>query len=923
MVTSLELRQQFIEFFKQRGHVFVPASSLVPYDDPTLLFTNAGMNQFKDIFLGIREKPYRRAVNSQKCIRVSGKHNDLEEVGLDTYHHTFFEMLGNWSFGDYYKKEAIEFAWELLTKVWGFNKEKLWATVYKDDDEAEAMWKRCTEIDHSHILRFDKKDNFWEMGDIGPCGPCSEIHIDLGEGMCEKKGIKGHNCVVNGGCARFIELWNLVFIQFNRDEEGHLIPLKEKHVDTGMGLERLVAVVQGKKSNYETDLFLPIIEKIKEIVTHNQILEDKNSKNESKRLLNLNCSANEQEVVFRVIADHIRALVFAISDGVMPSNEGRGYVIRRLLRRAARYGRKLGMNTSFIYKLVPTVIKIMGDAFPEIREKENFCQEIIKNEEENFGLTLDRGLEIFEEIYQQKASKNEYIISGEEAFKLYDTYGFPIDLTNLLAKEKGLKIDTRGFEKELEKQRTRSRESKHLENGRLENIFKLMSNKLVGVEHSRFVGYELTKVETKIIALYKISEKFYVVLLDTPFYAEGGGQVADKGKIHSGGYKLIVEDVQKRGDEIIHICSGRVPFNIDSDVFLLLKEPNEVVAEVNEADRRAVERNHTSTHLLHWALKKTLGEFVRQSGSFVSPEYLRFDFNYHKKLTDEQLYEIEKLVNEKVRDNERLEFLIKPYNEALKEGVIALFGEKYGDKVRVVKIGDFSKELCGGTHVRKTSEIIYFKITSEESISAGIRRISAITGTYAEEYFKKEKGVIENLKELLKVTDIEKIPSEVEKLIESNKTLEKEIKKLKFAVIAKSSLERLNQAYVEGIKVKYGFVEDCNNMDMLKELSDILRKEMKSGVGVLACYSGQQETNDETQGTKQEMKCNFLCIVTEDLISQKKIKADEIVRKVAKLCGGSGGGKPHLAMAGGKDVFAMQFAIDSIPQIIKEYLIQK
>ncbi|MBU0579791.1 MAG: alanine--tRNA ligase, partial [Candidatus Margulisbacteria bacterium] len=667
---SKEIRQKFIKFFQDKEHKYVPSSPVVPVDDPTLLFTNAGMNQFKDVFLNTGKRDYTRAVNTQKCIRVSGKHNDLEEVGKDTYHHTFFEMLGNWSFGDYYKKEAIAWAWELFTKIYKLPKDKLYATVYKTDDEAENYWKTQTDINHKHILRFGEKDNFWEMGETGPCGPCSEIHIDLGADHCDKKDDSKHKCAVNSGCGRYIELWNLVFIQYNRDESGKLNELPAKHVDTGAGLERVVAVLQNKKSNYDTDLFQDIIQ-------------------ETARLSSIAYGQDHHtDIAHRVIADHIRALTFAIADGAPPSNEGRGYVMRRILRRAARFGRNLNLHEPFLHKLVPAVISSLGDTFPEIKTNEKYITNIIKAEENSFNRTLDKGLALFEEIYNNLVEVKQKEIPGADIFKLYDTYGFPPYLTNILAQEKGLTLDIAGFNKCMDEQK----------------------------ERARAAGMSATTKGT--------------------------------------------------GGEVMH--EGKTP-----------EEKNDM------------EKNHTATHLLHAALQKVLGTHATQAGSLVEPKRLRFDFKHFQGLTSEEINKVEELVNAQINKGQKLEFIETTFDEAKKMGAMALFGEKYGDKVRVVKIGDFSMELCGGHHLKDIKEIGAFKITTEGAIAAGTRRIEAVTGKYVDLYLKEQnKKASAEEKKLMEIFNKRKaeaenlgikvsIPSNASEITAYTKKLEKEISKFK------------------------------------------------------------------------------------------------------------------------------------------------
>jgi len=884
MKSSKEIRKEFIEFFQKYDHTFVPSSPVVPQDDPTLLFTNAGMNQFKDVFLGIGTRPYKRAVNSQKCIRVSGKHNDLEEVGHDTYHHTFFEMLGNWSFGDYFKKEAIEWAWELLTRVWKLPKAHLWATVFEGDasenlepdSEAEKLWKENTDINPNQVLRFGKKDNFWEMGETGPCGPCSEIHIDLGPEHCDMKNVPGHVCQVNGKCARFIELWNLVFIQFNRDETGKLHPLPARHVDTGMGFERIVAVLQGVFSNYDTDLFQPIIRHIGEIAR-----------------IDYHRAPEARQVAFRVIADHIRMLTFAITDGALPSNEGRGYVLRRILRRAARYARKLDLHEPFIYLLVPTVVDIMGDAFPEIKERYQHVMEVIKAEEENFNKTLDRGIEIFETITDRLQKEGKKIIPGEEAFRLYDTYGFPLDLTRIMAEERGFQVDEEGFRREMEKQRERARQSgKFTMHVTAREDWKTVSP----VEQSSiFLGYETLKAETEIVKYAEKEGEIHIVLEKTPFYAESGGQLGDRGIIVGKDLELQVIDTQKEGDEIIHIC---VPKKFDKI------RSAKIIADVDEKWRYPTMRNHTATHLLHAALRRILGDHVQQAGSLVAPDRLRFDFTHFKKIKREELEEIEWLVNEKIQEDLSVKVVQTKFRKAKEMGAMALFGEKYGDEVRMIVIDDFSKELCGGTHVNQTGQIGPFVITQESSIASGIRRIEALTGPKAVEFIQKSRDALFDLEQMLNAPQPDELPGRVREMIEEMRKLEKEMQRLQASRI----LERVDEYLKKGQQVGTIrlVVEHFRNLeiDLLKQLGDRLRQKATRTVGFFINH--------------QDDRLNFVCVVTDDLIKQKGVKAGDLVREAAKIAGGGGGGRPHLATAGAKDSTKLEEVITFLKEKLRQ-----
>ncbi len=871
-MNSKEIRQSFLDFFRSKDHKIVPSAPVVPIEDPTLLFTNAGMNQFKKIFLGLEKPPYPRVADSQKCIRVSGKHNDLEEVGRDTYHHTFFEMLGNWSFGDYYKKEAIAFAWELLTEVWKLPKEKLWATVYKDDDEAETLWKTITDVSPNQVLRFGEKDNFWEMGETGPCGPCSEIHIDLGPDHCDKKDVPGHVCQVNGDCGRYIELWNLVFIQYNREADGSLHELPARHVDTGMGFERVVAVLQGVPSNYDTDLFQPLIQAIAEIS-------------------GVSYPGPDGGVAHRVIADHVRALSFAIADGALPSNEGRGYVLRRILRRAARYGRKLEVREPFIFKLVPVLVDIMGDAYPELQEKHQFISMVIKSEEEAFGHTLDRGLEIFEKTVADLRKTKQKVFPGVAAFRLYDTYGFPIDLTRLMAEEKNLEVDMAGFEKAMEEQRQRAKAAQKF-TYEVHEFFKSGEE----VPHSEFVGYE--KLEEKVHLVGFSGNEF---LLDkTPFYGESGGQIGDTGEVVSvdGRVRIRVVDTLKNGNMIIHV--GQIESGSFEEAL-----GKDLVARVDAARRKAIARNHTATHLLHKALRTVLGTHVHQAGSLVAPDRLRFDLTHFERVHPEQLDEIERMVNEAVRTNYKVEVLTLPFDEAKKLGAMALFGEKYGDIVRVVKIDDYSMEFCGGTHLNYTGEIGYFRIVSESSVASGVRRIEAVTGEAADNLLRAEKHEVEALRKKLGASADDSV-QRLEQLLQEKKLLEKELASLKLKM-ARAELDNL----IQGAQEVDGFrlVADrlpVGTVDELKQIGDVLRNKLKSGVGVL--------------GSEINGKPFLLCVVTDDLIQARKLKAGDIVKRLGRYIGGGGGGNPRMAQAGGKDVKNLGQALNKTREVVLELL---
>ena len=890
MLSSNEIRNQFIDFFKKKKHKAVSSAPLIPIDDPTLLFTNAGMNQFKNVFLGQKQPEYLRVVNSQKCIRAGGKHNDLEEVGKDGFHHTFFEMLGNWSFGDYYKKEAIIWAWELLTEVWEIPKEKLYATVHKSDKEAYELWKNETDIDPSHIEYHGDKDNFWEMATTGPCGPCSEIHIDRGIEFCNLKHLENHKCKANGDCHRFFELWNLVFIQYNRGKDRKLTPLANKFVDTGAGFERIVQVLQNKDSNYHTDLFMPIINKISDIsgVQYKTNCHEDAQKTQNNQKQNSVSSVfselNYDGTSHRVISDHIRALTFALADGGMPSNEGRGYVLRRILRRAARHGRLLHLKKPFLYILVDTVIKLMSHHYSEIKERQAHIKLVIKADEERFNLTLDNGIGKFEEIIK----RCDKTISAKDAFMLYDTFGFPLDLTRLMAEEKGLFIDEEGFKIEMEKQKMRGREAKN---------FDMKTSKIsqLGLSTSiktKFVGDQQHSIKTIIVKHYVDEEKKVVIVLEeTPFYAESGGQVADIGEIFNENFKVKINEVQKENDVYFHfgkLVSGAI-------------NSENVFAEIDRENRKNIAGNHTATHLLHKALREILGKHVQQKGSFVSSDHLRFDFTHFQQVSQRELVLTERIVNRKIRECIPIKIGIKEIAEARKEGAIALFGEKYEENVRVVSIGDYSKELCAGTHLNFTGEIGFFKITSESSIAAGIRRIEAFTGFAAEKYVKIIEDEIDEVVRYLntpKKSALEKL----EKILSENKELHLKIKAFKM----KSAGNRLDKLIQKAVKVNNINIVvakvKVSSPNEMRQLGDQLRNKLQSGIGVLISnISG---------------KVAILTIVTKDLTN--KYHAGKIAGKIAEIVGGKGGGRPDMAMAGGKDISKIEEAIKKVPVILKE-----
>lgn len=838
-MTSRQIRQAYLDFFVARGHRLVPSAPVVPHGDPTLLFTNAGMNQFKDVFLGTGKREYTRAVDTQKCIRASGKHNDLEEVGYDTYHHTFFEMLGNWSFGDYFKEEAIGWSWEFLTSELKLPKDRLHATVYRTDDESYEIWKKY--LPESHIHRFDERDNFWEMGDTGPCGPCTEIHFD------RTPDLSG-GPLVNAGVPEVIEIWNNVFIQYNRTNDGTLEDLPSRHVDTGMGFERLCAVMQKKDSNYDTDVFQPII----------AFTEDLCGRSYRTEL------DNPDGVAMRVIADHIRTLSFAIADGAHPGNEGRGYVLRRILRRAARYARNLGLAEPVLWKHVAILCETMGDKFPELIARRSVIERIIKAEEESFLATLDRGLLRFDAV-----DASSGIVSGADAFELYDTFGFPLDLTQLIARERGLTVDEDGYQKHLDAQRARSRAARKSHSQE--------ASKLSIDAMSRFVGYNSTETTSAVVH----TEGNLIVLAETPFYVEMGGQVADTGQIVIGGIPFRVEDVRKHGDAIVHVCETDVDAAI-GDVAL---------AQVDASRRKDIEREHSVTHLLHEALRRVLGSHVQQAGSLVAPEHLRFDFAHFERMRPDEIQAVEDMVNEKIFESIAVHTEDMPIEKARTvPGVKMFFGDKYGDNVRVVFIDEkFSVEFCGGTHVQNTSEIGLFKILGESSVASGVRRLEAIAG----------RSIPTWLKELDAKRDI--MSDDMARQAERIKQLEKELASLKTDELKTLIPSIVASAVVVGdIRVASARVT-VSDTEQLKDLGDELRSSLKSGIGLLGCV-----LDDKVQ---------LVCVVTDDLT--KTHSAGKLVGIVAKELGGGGGGKPHMATAGGRDIAKLDEVLASFPRLIQ------
>jgi alanyl-tRNA synthetase len=872
-MTGAEIRSAFIEFFHQRGHEVVRSASLVPDKDPTLLFTNAGMVQFKNVFLGTEKRASARVVNSQKCLRLSGKHNDLEEVGRDTYHHTFFEMLGNWSFGDYYKREAIAWAWELVTRQWKLPKERLFATVFRTDSEAEDCWRSVTELAPDHVLRFDEKDNFWEMGEVGPCGPCSEIHIDRGPDACDQRGVSGHVCAVNTGCARFIELWNLVFIQYNRTEQGRLEELAAKHVDTGAGLERLAAVLQGVRSNYDTDLFRGLIRFTEE---------------HASRRYGANAA---DDVSFRVIADHVRALTFMIADGILPGNDGRGYVLRRILRRAARHAKLLGFNEPFLWRVTPAVIDIMGAAYPELVERQAQIEEVIRSEEDRFAETLDKGLALLELERAALRAGGAAVLSGDVAFRLYDTYGFPLDMTQDILRADGLRVDVAGFNACMDEQRQRGREARK----------GAEVTALPSAHVSHFVGERAYEWESTVSALLvdgtpraeaRAGDNVQVIVPETPFYGESGGQVGDRGVIETAGGDLVeVVDTQKaRADLTVHI--GTV-------VRGALRAGERVHLQIDRSRRDAARLNHSATHILHAVLREHLGTQVRQAGSLVAPERLRFDFTASGPVPEEALRGIEDDVNARIRENAPVRTEEMALDAALQAGALAFFGDKYGDRVRVVRIGDYSTELCGGTHVERAGEIGVLKLRGESGVAAGVRRIEALTGEGALAWVRGREQVLREVSSLLRGSD-DDVAARVARLLAEQRELEKQLKQLQGKLAGSQSDDLLSRARrVDGITVLAAEVEGVDDRG-LRDLADRLREQIRSGVVVL--------------GTTHGARALLLAAVTRDLTN--RYHAGEIIKRIAPLIGGGGGGKPDLAQAGGKEPAKLREALEAVYQLV-------
>ena len=897
--TSAEIRQQFLDFFAGKGHAIVPSASLVPHDDPTLLFTNAGMNQFKDVFLGVGSRPYTRVADTQKCMRVSGKHNDLEEGGKSLYHHTFFEMLGNWSFGDYYKKEAIQWAWELLTEWWGLPKEHLYATVFEDDQgdlgrdaEAADCWLALTDILPDHITYFGRKDNFWEPADTGPCGPNSEIHLDRGPDFCDMGDVPGHSCRVNGDCQRFVELWNLVFIQYNRHADGSLELLPDKHVDTGMGFERVVSVLQGVRSNYDTDLFASIIRRTQELL----------GRTDASRQDNL--------VAYQVIADHARAVAFLIGDGVLPGNEGRSYTLRMILRRAARFGRKIGFQEPFLAEVAQAVIDTMGHFFTELRTRREFILTTITEEEKRFLRTLDTGLAHLDALMSDLSARGETVIPGEAAFNLWSQDGFPLDLTRDVAEENSFAVDEAGYHQAMARHVEISAAGQKFQAVDAERLTMysdlladLKAQDLLGGEGVIHVYTEGTTADTQVVALLGTGAaggEVEAVLAETPFYVESGGQVSDTGRIAGPDWQIEVTDTrQPVPGLIVHV--GRVVSGSP-------RKGDAARAEVDAQRRADIARNHTATHLLHKALRTALGEHVAQAGSLVAPDRLRFDFSHPAAVTPEQLEAIEATVNEAVLDAYPVRAFHTSYQNAIASGAIALFDEKYGDQVRVIKTGDpehpYSQELCGGTHVNNTVEIGLFCIVSEASIGAGLRRIEALTGREAYQLVRRRLAALNATAGVL-ACQPEQVQGRVVALAEMVRDREKTIARLRRQAARRDFESLLTRVQdVNGIPLLAAAVEAAD-METLREMTDWFRDRLPSGIVVL--------------GAVMNDKPGFVAAVTSDLV-QRGLHAGKLVKATAQIVGGGGGGRPTLAQAGGRDASRLKEAIGAVPDLVRKEL---
>jgi len=877
-VKASELRKLFIDYFAGKGHKIVPSSSLVPKNDPTLLFTNAGMVQFKGLFLGEETRDYKRAVTSQKCVRAGGKHNDLENVGHTARHHTFFEMLGNFSFGDYFKKDAIAFAWEFLTEVVKLPKEKLWVTVYKDDDEAFELWQQVAGVKPDRIVRLGEKDNFWAMGDTGPCGPCSEILIDQGaEISCGKPG-----CAVGCDCDRYLEIWNLVFMQYNRDATGKLTPLPKPSIDTGMGLERLSSVVQKVRTNFETDLFQSII---KEIAAHAGVPYHKDT---------------QTDISYQVCADHLRAMTFLINDGVLPANEGRGYVLRRIIRRASRYGRLIGITKPFLFKLTGAVVDAMRQAYPDLADSREHVARIVLLEEERFGQTLDSGLALLNETVAKLKAEKKVMIPGDVLFKLYDTFGFPLDLVTDMARDMHLEIDEEGYRKAMQEQRDKARAA--WAGSGEEKVSPVYKEVASAVRKTRFTGYDMLEGSGEVLAIIKANKRVSevregdeaeIILDQTPFYAESGGQVGDQGELLGEAAKFNVTETMKPADGLF-VHKGKVKKGG-------FKIGDAVLAKVNAEERMDTVRHHTATHILHSTLRSVLGEHVKQAGSLVAPDRCRFDFTHYTALTEREKERIEELVNERILENHPVAVAEMDIDQAIAAGAMALFDEKYGDKVRVVTVQDVSKELCGGTHAKASGDIGLFKILSEGGVAAGVRRIEILAGRRAYQAVRKEEQNLREIAQMLKVSDPD-VVGRVERLTAQLRDAEKELDKLKHKMQASQAGDVISEAReVKGVRV---LAKRADNMDQkdLRDFGDKLRDKMGSGILAL--------------GIAKDDKVSLIVMVSKDLTP--KFHAGNLIKEMAVVLGGTGGGKPDMAQAGGKDPGKLDAALETLYKAVEK-----
>ena len=898
MMTAKEIRDSYKKFFESKGHAIVPSAPMVIKDDPTLMFTNAGMNQWKDIILGTRDPEPRRRADTQKCLRVSGKHNDLEEVGHDTYHHTMFEMLGNWSFGDYFKEGAIDMAWEYLVDVLKLNPEDLYVTVFEGDpkeglerdDEAAGYWLKHVPADH--IINGNKHDNFWEMGDTGPCGPCSEIHVDSRTPEQKAASGKSGRELVNQDDPQVIEIWNLVFMQYNRKADGSLEKLSMNVIDTGMGFERLVRMMQGKHSNYDTDVFQPIIKAEQQITgLKYYTFEEEASLVSSTSTTNATSSSQEQiNVAMRVCADHLRAVAFSIADGQLPSNAKAGYVIRRILRRAVRYAYTfLGQKEAFLYKLLPTLVEEMGDAFPELKAQQQLIAKVMKEEEDSFLRTLDKGIQLLDKAMEQLRQEKKTELDGVQAFRMFDTFGFPLDLTELICRENGFTVDEKQFAEEMQKQKDRARNAASVEN----SDWVIVSGASPS-EEQQFVGYDYTEYECRILRYRKVTQKkseFYeLVLSATPFYGEMGGQVGDCGVLVSENETVEVIDAKRENNQTVHIVKQ------------LPKDPAAPFMACVDTDKReASAANHTATHLLDYALKQVLGDHVEQKGSFVSPDTLRFDFSHFEKVSDEQLRQVERIVNDMIRQDLPLdEHRDTPFEEAKKMGAIALFGEKYGDKVRVVRFGP-SCEFCGGIHAKSTGRIGMFKIVSESSVAAGIRRIEAKTGKECEELLYNLEDTLRAVKSFF--NNAKDLQGVIRKYIDEHDSMKKEIESFQAQAV-----ERAAKQLVEKARVVGGVKVITTVLPMEPAAAKDLAFKVRAAVdGSLLCVLG----------TKHQDKPQLTIMLSDDLVASHGLNAGQMVREAAKLIQGGGGGQPHFAQAGGKSVDGLSAAVDKVVELAK------